>query len=107
MRCTALLAGALLALPALAWADGAAPDARALGFADAMLGYCAKADPSGAAKERERVERLTHGASVQALAAARGSPEYRRAYDAETAFAGKINDGNARRFCSGSAARGR
>jgi hypothetical protein len=45
---------------------------------------------------------MTQGTSEEALAKVRHSAEYRQAYDAESAFAGNVDERNARRFCSGS-----
>jgi hypothetical protein len=82
-------------------------DARTLGIAEALLDYCAKNDPAGAAKVRARLKQLAQGASKQALAAARMSREYRSAHDAEAGFVGKIDPHNAHRVCSESPAAGR
>jgi DNA-binding transcriptional regulator YdaS (Cro superfamily) len=105
VRYAALLAWGLFLAPLLVRADGPEPDARALGVAEAMLGYCTKTVPSGAAQQRQRIERLTHGASRQSLTELRKSPEYRQAYEAETDFIAKVTDHNARRLCSASPAR--
>ena len=105
MRYVVLLAWGLLLAPALVRADGPGPDARALGLAEAMLGYCTKTVPAVAAKQRERIERLTHGASRASLTELRKSREYRQAYDGETDFIAKVTEHNARRLCSESLAR--
>ena len=83
---------------------GKAPDARALGVTEALLDYCAKSDPAGAAKVRNRLKQLTQGASTEALADARKSAEYHSAHDSEADFIGKIEPRNAHRLCSGAAA---
>jgi hypothetical protein len=88
---------------------GAAPgapsvNARALGMSEAMLDYCAKNDPPGAAKVRARLRRLAQGAGKEALAEARNSTEYHRAHDTEVDFISKIDSHNAHRLCSGSVA---
>ena len=75
-------------------------DARTLGMAEALLDYCAKNDPAGAAKVRARLKQVTQGASRQALAAARMSREYRTAHDSEAAFVAKVDARNAERLCS-------
>lgn len=105
MRSVALLAWGLLLAPALLRADGPGPDARALGVAEAVLGYCTKTVPSVAAQQRQRSEQLTHGASRESLSELRKSHEYRQAYDAETDFIAKVTEHNARRLCSESLAR--
>jgi hypothetical protein len=96
----ALLACCGLAWPMLTRADGLAPDAHALGIADAMLDYCAKAYPESAVKFQFQIKRLTEGASSVALAQVRNSESYRRAHDAEVDFIGKIDPRNAKRACS-------
>ena len=86
---------------------GKAPDARALGATEALLDYCAKSDPTGAAKVHNRWKRLTQGASKAALADARKSGEYQSAHDSEVDFIGKIEPRNAHRLCSDTAAAGK
>ena len=102
-----LLAGSLWAQGAeLAVAPAAHPlDARALGIAEALLDYCAQNDPTAAAQVRARLKQLVQGASKEALALARRSPEYRSAHDSEVAFVGKVDSRNAHRLCAQSAAR--
>lgn len=80
-------------------------DARSLGMAEALLDYCAKNDPTGAANVRARLKQLVDGASKQALAEARRSPEYRSAHDSEAGFVGKVEPRNAHRLCAQSSAR--
>jgi hypothetical protein len=84
--------------------DGKAPDPRALAVTEALLDYCAKSDPPGAAKVQNRLKRLTQGASKEALAEARKSGEYQSAHDTEVDFIGKIDPHNAHRLCSGAVA---
>jgi hypothetical protein len=87
-------------VPALVRADGPAPDARTLALADALLGYCSKADPSDAAKVRAQVKLAERGASAQALAKVRQSDQYREVYDSEMDFIGKVEERNAKRVCT-------
>jgi len=84
--------------------DRKAPEPRALGATEALLDYCAKSDPTDAAKVHNRWKRLTQGASKEALADARKSSQYQSARDAEADFIGKIEPRNAHRLCSGAAA---
>jgi Asp-tRNA(Asn)/Glu-tRNA(Gln) amidotransferase B subunit len=105
VRYVVLFAWGLSLAPALVRADRPGPDARALAVAEAMLGYCTKTVPSVVAQQRQRTERLTHGASRQSLTELRKSPEYRQAFDAETDFIAKVTEHNARRLCSESLAR--
>lgn len=82
-------------------------NSRALGIAEALLEYCAKNDPVGAAKVRERLKQLVQGASKERLAEARRSSEYQSAHDAEVDFIGKVELRNAHRLCSEGATRSR
>ncbi len=100
MRCLVLLACGCLIAPELASAGAAVPDARALGVAEAMLGYCTKADPAAAAKQREWIKQLVGDASRKTLVEVRQSAEYRKAYDSETGFIAKVESHNIRRLCS-------
>jgi hypothetical protein len=107
MRCLMLFVCGWLTVPALASAGEAVPDARVLGLAEAMLNYCAKADPPAAAGQRERIKHLVGDASWKTLVAVRHSPEYRQAYDSETDFVGMVASHNVHRLCSGSLSRSR
>jgi hypothetical protein len=89
-----------LAWPAFTQADGQTPDPQALGIAEAMLDYCAKAYPESAVKFQFQIKRLTGGVSAEALAKVRNSEPYRRAHDAESDFVGKVDPHNAKRVCS-------
>jgi hypothetical protein len=84
--------------------DRKAPDPRALGVIEALLDYCAKSDPTDAAKVHNRLKRLTQGASKEALADAHKSSQYQSAHDSEVDFIGKIEPRNAHRLCSGAVA---
>jgi hypothetical protein len=74
---------------------------RMLGTTEALLDYCTKADPKGAAKVRARLKEMVKGASSETLAQARKSDEYRKARSAMEDFAAKIDPHNASRACSG------
>jgi len=76
------------------------PDARALGLTDAMLDYCAKADPDSVAKRREQLRQLVRGASKETLVRVRRSDEYKRAHDGMVDFVGKVDEHNAKRLCA-------
>jgi hypothetical protein len=102
MRSLAVLACGLFIVPTLAQGGGPVPDARALGIMEALLAYCSKSVPLAAEKRQDQVKLMTQGTSEEALAKVRHSAEYRQAYDAESAFAGNVDERNARRFCSGS-----
>jgi len=96
----ALMACAWLAAPTLARADGQGLDARALGITEAILDYCTKAYPSSAEKLQFEVQRLTRGASPEALAKVRSSDEYHKAHDSERDFVAMVDPHNAKRICS-------
>ena len=99
-RMTCLFVCSLLVMPALTWADGPMVDPRALGLAEGMLDYCAKAVPKDAEKQKERVEQMSQGVSPGVLAQLRRTREYRQAFEAEADFAAKVDKHNARSFCS-------
>ena len=100
LRCLLALAACIGSLaPTFGQADGQSPDPRALGIAEVMLDYCAKAYPSSAEKHQSEVKRLTEGVSAEALAKVRDSELYRRAHDAEGDFLAKIDPRNAKRAC--------
>jgi hypothetical protein len=90
--------------PTLGRAQAQAPDPHALGIAEAMLDYCAKAYPSSAERFQSQVKKLTEGVSAEALAKVRSSESYRQAHDAEGDFVGRIDPRNAKRACSKSPA---
>jgi len=46
------------------------------------------------------IKQVVQGASEQQLAEVRKSDEYRKAYDSVVDFVGKIDQHNAKRFCS-------
>jgi hypothetical protein len=103
----ALCACAWSIVPALARADTSAPDPRVLALADALLGYCSKADPSDAAKVEAHLKAAVAGASKERLAQVRSTDAYRRVYDSEVDFIGKVDERNARRICSESIVKSR
>ena len=74
--------------------------ARALGLSEAKLGYCAKAAPATAVKQREWIKQLVGDVSQKTLAEVRHSPEYRQAYDSETGFIATVQSHNIHRLCS-------
>lgn len=74
---------------------------RLLGTTEALLAYCTKADPKGAAKVRARLKDLVKGASSETLTQARKGDEYRKARNAMEDFVAKVDPHNASRACSG------
>jgi hypothetical protein len=79
-------------------------NARTLGITEAVLDYCAKADPTDAAKVHARLKQLVRGATKESLAAARKSDEYLKARSSMEDFVSKVDERNAHRLCSESAA---
>lgn len=96
----AWLACAWLALPALAGAEGLAPNPYALGIAESAVNYCGPIDAAAAGKVRKTIEQLVQGASEQQLVEVRKSDEYRKAYESVVDFVGKVDPHNAKKFCS-------
>jgi len=74
--------------------------ARALAFAQAKFDWCSKADAADATKVQARLKSIELRSSRDELARWRKSDEYRKAYDAETAFLGKVDPRNASRVCT-------
>jgi hypothetical protein len=96
---SALLVGQF-ALAQIAQADEASPDPKVLGATEAILSFCAKVDPSGAANYLEQSRQMTHGASDEALAKARKSEEYRQARDSAEESLAKIDEQEAVKACA-------
>jgi hypothetical protein len=91
-----------LAAPALSFAEDPAPDPRALGTAEAIVSYCAKIDPSAAAKYQQHVKLIVKNASEEVLARVRQSSEYQQARDTVDESVGKLDERDAKRACSAS-----
>ena len=77
-----------------------APDPRELGKAEAVLDYCAKVDPSDAAKIHTRLKQLMTGASKESIAQARQSEDYQKARRSVEGFLAHVDQHNAARVCS-------
>jgi hypothetical protein len=88
------------AVPTPAQAESPGLDSRALGVAEAMLDYCAKAYPSSAVKFQYEITRLTRGASAETVARVRDSEPYRLVHDAEGDFISKVDPHNAKKVCT-------
>jgi len=106
MNRSSWLAGLLLGPVLWGQAAGQQLDARALGATEAVLDYCAKNDPIGAAKVHARFKRLTQGASQEQLDQVRRSAEYQAARRSELDFVGKVDPRNAPHLCGGRAVAG-
>jgi hypothetical protein len=98
-RC-ALIACATLVVPPLVHADVTAPNAQTLAVAESALKFCGSIDSGAVEKIRQKIKVLEQGASEKQLAQARGSAEYRQAYDAVTQLTGRIDAENAKQFCA-------
>ena len=100
LSCTLVLAACCgWVVPTLGQSATPAPDPRAIGIAEAMRDYCAKAYPASLPQQQFQVQRLINGLSAEALAQVRRSEPYRRARIAESEFVGKIDPHNAKRTC--------
>ena len=104
-----------IGLLALGWSGAAlaaqskaqAPDPHALGTTEAVFDYCAKVDPTGAAKVHARLKQLVKGASKETLAEARQSEEYQKAHRSVDEFVAQVDGHNASKICSGPVADGK
>jgi hypothetical protein len=92
-----LLLGAITAFAADG--PGSTPDAHRLGLNESMLKYCSSLDPDDAAKLRQRIGDLWHGASGRQMDRVRHSDAYKTAYQSVTDFVAKVDDRNARLAC--------
>ena len=90
---------AILMLVSLATAKLAVPNA-VLGQTEGALDFCAKADPQSAEKYQEKKKTLVQGASEEELADARGSDEYKEAYQSATDEMSKEPKAEVKKTCS-------
>ena len=81
-------------------AEEPAVDAKALANAEVLLDYCTKSDPTTAPEHRERVTAAVNGASEEALAKVRATPEYLKAQAAIVEFLAMVDEHNAKRVCT-------
>jgi hypothetical protein len=93
-----------IALSSIAYAEEPAPNAQVLGTVEALLGFCAKADPASAAQYREQLKQLTQGSTEKALAEARKKDEYRQGHALVDESVAKIDQAHAKKVCSESLA---
>jgi len=73
---------------------------RRSGSPESVINYCGPIDPAATDRLRQMIKQVVQGASEQQLAEVRKSDEYRKAYDSVVDFVGKIDQHNAKRFCS-------
>lgn len=90
---------AILMLASLAIAKLAVPNG-VLGYTEGALDFCAQAEPQSAEKYQEKKKTLVQGASEEELAEARGSEEYREAYQSVTDEMSKEPKAEVKRTCS-------
>jgi hypothetical protein len=98
------LTASAIALSSIAWAEEPLPNARALGTVEALLSFCAKVDSGSAAKYREQLKVITHGATEKVLAEVRKKDDYQQAHALVDESVGKIDQTSAKKVCSESLA---
>jgi len=89
----------LLVLTSLAFAKLALPN-DIFGRIEGSLDACAKADPQSASKYAEKKKELTQGATVQEIAEARASDDYKQGYAAGTDEIEKQSKDQAKKACA-------
>ena len=89
-----------IAVAQAALADSPAISPQALGTAEAVLKYCAKADSKAAGKYEERMKLLAQLSTPEALTAARKSDEYKEAYESAVQSVGKLDTNQVPRACA-------
>jgi len=98
LHCTLVLMAVVVAAP-VAVASEAGPDPTALATTEAILSYCAKVDPAGAAKIQGQIQLVTHGASDAALAEVRKSEAYKQARATADESLAKVDSHDALTIC--------
>ncbi len=83
------------------------PDPRALATVDAMITFCAKADPASAARYGEQIQAIAPNATEDALAKVRGMDEYRKARAAADAVVAQADPRDASQACTQALAQAR
>jgi hypothetical protein len=92
------------ALSSIAQAEEPAPNAQALGTVEALVSFCAKADPASATKYQEQQKLIAQSASEKVLAEVRKSEDYRQARALVDESVGKLGQEDAKKTCSESLA---
>ena len=85
-------------------AEPTAPNPQSLGMVEGILNKCAELDAPHAAEYRDQVKMVTQDASEKAVAEARSSDEYKKAYDAIMDSLAKVGARDAVKACMGSLA---
>lgn len=101
-RLAATLALGCFVLP-MAHAGEPALNAQQLGMAESALKFCGPVDPAAATKLKDKIAELLKGASDEALAKARASDEYRKAYEMMNGFTAQVDEHDAKTLCADSA----
>ncbi len=95
--------GLVCGAAALAGEPAGTINAKTLGIAEAVMGYCQKADPADIGKYMEVVKQMVSGQSENAIAAVRESDEYRQAYDSIVDYVSKVDEHKGKALCADSA----
>jgi hypothetical protein len=90
---------AVLLLASLALAKLSVPSV-VLGKVEGALDFCAQADPQSAEKYQARKKEFTQGATDEELAEARGSQDYKDAYQSATDEMSKQSKDEAKKSCA-------
>jgi len=89
----------------LVLADEPAPEAKSLATVEAILQYCARADPAAADQYRDQARLLTQGLSEEMLAKVRKSGEYRQSHESALESLAKAGEQDAKQACAQSVPR--
>lgn len=99
------IAWAAAVLPVLASAGEPTVDVQALATTQAILDFCARANPKAAEQYAQQSQALLQGISTQAADELRRSDAYQQSYDAIAQMISDVPEKEARRVCSEAAAR--
>lgn len=75
-------------------------DAQQLGITESVLHYCGPIDPDAAKQIKNKVAQLVQGVSEAALAKARESDAYKKAYERVSSFTAQVDTHNAKKVCT-------
>ncbi len=94
-----LCLSAALTIPQLAGAKLPLPN-DSFGRIEGILDFCAKADPEGAPRYKERKKLIADDASAEEVSEARKAPEYKDGYQEISDELGKVPKDKAVKACS-------
>ena len=103
--CWKRIAWAAAVLPALASADEPAVNVQALATTQAILDFCARANPKAAEQYAQQAQALLQGVSAREADELRKSDAYQQTYDSTAQMIGDVPEKEARRACSESTPR--